>query len=488
MAIFLFNGKNIAYASVDISNQDMQAFQDVSYTQEDVANLVKPSVVRIVQHVKGKITVYPFDIDLKKMEINTLPGKPITQEIDNYISGSGVIINPDGYILTNSHVVSNASIKYQLATSLLTLAVYGKAATLKDSSTTDILKNEEKLRQFEQEALNFLIDKNKFEIEKTLTVLNPSSSKSTLLDLISDGFAVKMISVNDNFYKDGRDAAVIKIEQSNLPSLKLGNSANINTGEKIYIFGYPGSADFNGKNLLEPTFSQGIINGFKNSNDNSFKIFQTDAKISSGSSGGPLLNSKGEIIGLITYASSISENEAGDSFAFAIPSDMVSQIIENNYVQNNQVSFENSNFSTNFKAALAHIQAKKCETALEELSLAGNINEKFQSLTNLNSYQEKCKNIIAAGQSIDTIDTKDAKGEKNSPTMEIVKEYMPWIIAGIVSVIALFVIISIIFLMRKLKKDEQKISELENEAHVENMSHNEAVAYNESEIYKYKSV
>ena len=88
-----------------------------------------------------------------------------------------------------------------------------------------------------------------------------------------------------------RDIALIKIHGYDLPPLKLGNSNNIKIGEKVIAIGNPlGFAN---------TLSSGIISGIRTDLED-YKLIQTTTPISPGSSGGPLLNMNGDVIGLTT--------------------------------------------------------------------------------------------------------------------------------------------------------------------------------------------
>jgi V8-like Glu-specific endopeptidase len=100
-----------------------------------------------------------------------------------------------------------------------------------------------------------------------------------------------------------KDIAVIKIKAVDLPFLKLGNSTNLEVGEVVYSLGNP--------NGYQTTLSQGLISGVRERIG--FDVFQFTAPISGGSSGGPLLNTRGEVIG-ITSASA-----EGQNLNFAVP-------------------------------------------------------------------------------------------------------------------------------------------------------------------------
>jgi S1-C subfamily serine protease len=58
-------------------------------------------------------------------------------------------------------------------------------------------------------------------------------------------------------------------------------------GKKVYVFGFPSTAEINQKTLEKLHLPEGIVSAIKQSSDGNLKVFQTDAKVSQGSSGGP---------------------------------------------------------------------------------------------------------------------------------------------------------------------------------------------------------
>ncbi len=117
------------------------------------------------------------------------------------------------------------------------------------------------------------------------------------------------------------DVAVVKIEADNLPTIKLGNSDNLQVGEWAIAIGNPLG--------LDNTVTTGIISatGRRSSQigvgDKRVDFIQTDAAINPGNSGGPLLNADGEVIGINT---AIIQNAQG--IGFAIPINKAQQIAE----------------------------------------------------------------------------------------------------------------------------------------------------------------
>ncbi len=179
--------------------------------------------------------------------------------------GSGFLISPDGYILTNDHVAGNAT-----------------------------------------------------KIVVTMTNGTKHDAKIIGSDPVSD-------------------VALLKIEGSNLPYLRLSNSDNVEVGEWAIAFGNPfGLFDNNAK----PTVTVGVVSNMgvsftQPSGNNDSRVYknmiQTDAAISSGNSGGPLVNALGEVIGVNTviYSTAQSGRGAGSiGIGFAIPINRVKTIVE----------------------------------------------------------------------------------------------------------------------------------------------------------------
>ena len=125
------------------------------------------------------------------------------------------------------------------------------------------------------------------------------------------------------------DIAVVKIEASDLPVLKMGNSDELKVGEWVAAIGSPFG--------LDNTVTAGIVSAKsrKLPSDQYVPFIQTDVAVNPGNSGGPLFNMKGEVVGINSQIFSTSGGFMG--LSFAIPSNLAMQI-KDQLVKNGKVT------------------------------------------------------------------------------------------------------------------------------------------------------
>lgn len=127
-------------------------------------------------------------------------------------------------------------------------------------------------------------------------------------------------------YDTDYDLAVLKINAEDLVAAEFGNSDDLDLGQNVIAIGNPLGFD------LMNTVTSGIVSGLNRQitiNEKSMTLIQTDAAINSGNSGGPLINKKGQVIGINSSKMSASYSEASiEGIGFAIPSNEASRIVE----------------------------------------------------------------------------------------------------------------------------------------------------------------
>jgi serine protease Do len=242
----------------------------------NVANKAGKAVVSIsterTTHVKGGKRMFYFspygdesplgNDDVFRRFFDDFFGEMPDRDYKQVGLGSGVIIDPSGYILTNQHVIDQAD-KIKV--------------TLSDG------------REFKGEIKG----------------------------------------------QDARsDLAVIKIDAKDLPAAELGNSEKLRIGEWVVAIGNPFGFALEG---AEPTVTVGVISALHRSlgkilsrNRDYTDLLQTDAAINPGNSGGPLVNLKGEVVGINVAIFSTSGGYQGIGFAIPINAAkrIISQLIE----------------------------------------------------------------------------------------------------------------------------------------------------------------
>lgn len=119
---------------------------------------------------------------------------------------------------------------------------------------------------------------------------------------------------------EASDIAVLKISASKITPLPIGDSNDVKVGELVFAIGNPYG--------LHETVTNGIISatGRREMSDTGREFFQTSAAINPGNSGGPLVNVRGEIIGINTWIASSTGGSEG--LGFAIPSNTARRVLD----------------------------------------------------------------------------------------------------------------------------------------------------------------
>lgn len=118
-------------------------------------------------------------------------------------------------------------------------------------------------------------------------------------------------------YDVDKDIVIININDKNFPSIRIGDVHSLKVGQRVYAIGNPMG--------LENTISEGIISGLRSYDSLKKNYIQITASISPGSSGGAVVNEKGELIGIST-----ATFEDGQNLNFAIPIDEILTVKKSN--------------------------------------------------------------------------------------------------------------------------------------------------------------
>jgi serine protease Do len=168
--------------------------------------------------------------------------------------GSGFVIDPDGYIMTNAHVVSGAQ-----------------------------------------------------RVQIVLPADNVDGTLATALSGKTHLVAAHIVGIATEL-----DLALLKIDGMKLPALSLATYSQVRQGETVFAFGSPIG--------LRNSLTHGLVSAVARQIDPDSPLIyiQTDAPINPGNSGGPLVNIRGEVVGVNTFI--ISQSGGNEGLGFAIPS------------------------------------------------------------------------------------------------------------------------------------------------------------------------
>jgi serine protease Do len=246
---------SVAAAAAPLDDSSVGALLSLDQAMETLAARVTPAIVNVAVTSKSKPETGgdgPEDQLPDGIQQFFGPrGQRRQPQIEHGI-GSGVIISPDGYIVTNNHVIDGS-------------------------------------------------------VDIRVTMSNRKILKAKLIG--ADPLT---------------DLAVIKVDGGNLPSIPWGDSTALHPGQTVLAFGNPFGFRF--------TVTRGIVSALNRPNpfsDNARKpgeFIQTDAAINPGNSGGPLVNVRGEVIGINTFLISSSGQFAG--MGFAIPTQIVKPTVD----------------------------------------------------------------------------------------------------------------------------------------------------------------
>lgn len=148
----------------------------------------------------------------------------------------------------------------------------------------------------------------------------------TNVHVISGASSIRAVTYSDRTYDvtdivgydSNADIAVLKIEAAGLEALSFGDSDSLKVGEKVIAAGNPAGLAF--------TVTEGIVSAFRKAQNN-INYIQTDVPINPGNSGGPLINAKGEIVGINNFKVGGSFEGLGFAIASNDASDAVDRLI-----------------------------------------------------------------------------------------------------------------------------------------------------------------
>jgi len=274
-------------------------------------------------------------VNLPKPDANMNPtATVISVDLTVGITGSGFFVGSTGYIVTAGHVAycfTQENFAQDPSTRIFVM-----------TQSFDVL-----LQALQQQAnynynpaqqaalLTYMQNNGQFKttpIRVIYVVLG--KVKATLTEIEAKGWVARVVTVSPYIE---RDLALLKVEGlTNCPVLTIGDSDKITTGYNVYMLGFPDVLSFqlpSAQTILAPSMTSGIISAERITNFDT-PCFQTDASITHGMSGGPGLNTNGEVIGICSRGSVTEANQEAAGFNFLIQSNVLESLLTESSISN----------------------------------------------------------------------------------------------------------------------------------------------------------
>lgn len=297
------------------------------------------------------------------------------EKISASFSGTGFIVSPDGYIITNAHVVladeDYKSVLFNAVVNNLQASLYAEASKWYQISDDD---QEKVVQILLNKMLNYLGEYGSIQnTEDDFYVLSGVASSEADFDakkwpasVEKKGTMVENIGGESTW---GRDIAVLKIEKTNLPTVTLGDSNKVQVGDQVFVIGYPGGASgipgivkFTAETAQEPSTNAGMISS-KKKLLSGVEVLQTNAQINKGNSGGPVYNDKGEVIGIATFkAGGFGGAAMIENINYMMPVNLAKQFM-------NELNIENTHslVDKKYSEGLTAFWKKDCTAAIKRM-------------------------------------------------------------------------------------------------------------------------
>ena len=280
---------------------------------------------------------------------------------DSIDQGTGWAVTSDGYIVTNHHVVDfsqadarhdiginsdgssssdSVSAAHQIENQLEGIAWGATPLSISNSASSALVKL----------ATSWVMEQSKLAtFHQSISVGGGQSVNAVQPTSKMNGYRARIVKTSNSEWPS-RDVAVLKIHAENLPVIPLGDDSTLQVGDSVHALGYPGAASFARdvnsapSSTVTATVTSGQVTN-RIAEQGGFEAIENTAVINQGSSGGPLLNSDGQAIGIVTAGT----REAGGAFFYAEPVSVVKQYLraagvplDEQKVSPDQVTFDDS--------------------------------------------------------------------------------------------------------------------------------------------------
>ncbi|MBS1758513.1 MAG: trypsin-like peptidase domain-containing protein [Bacteroidetes bacterium] len=326
----------------------------------------------------------------------------MSEELNTTMLGSGFVITPDGYVVTNAHVIdaSDESTKQSFAQQAFAKIINQDIADIETSMG----------RKATDEEVKSLTDAESWYFSQTLTVDEIKTEYSVILGVTGKDGAIVPMTVPAQVVTrgepiPGKDVAILKLQDKHTyPTIRIGDDTQMSTGDPVYVLGYPGVATFHPliseESMTEATLTTGLVSARKKMKGG-WDVLQIDAAITHGNSGGPVMNDKGEVIGLATFGSADEQRgQEVQGMNFIVPATIVKEFLEKGNVKPAM-----SDISLAYEAAMNLFDKSSFKKALKKFQEVKEMNPSFPFIDKYikDTQTNIDKGLDKGGDGIDTL-------------------------------------------------------------------------------------
>ncbi len=321
----------------------------------------------------------------------------IEQEEQITATGTGFFLTGDGYVATNCHLIDrdNGFIRRQFILTAFQSITDASISALESSWATTFTEQQRSLLYNTYASVySRLFSMVLHDLKKNIYVVyrndrenkGPSSEKKPAV-IVVKGQPMP-----------GKDIAILKIETDRqMPVLSIAGARLPEVGGQLFVYGYPGPVTNNdfvaARSAIEPTLTTGIVSAIKES-VNGWPIIQMDANINHGSSGGPVCNEDGEVVGLTTFGSIENTGGLAAGLNFAIPVDILDE-----YIDSAGISPKLSRATELFSQGLSLFKDQYYRSARRKFEEVSRLNNGYPGIY---TFMAECRSNIEKGNNRDT--------------------------------------------------------------------------------------
>lgn len=318
-----------------------------------------------------------------------------------YASGTGFFVTGDGYLVTNCHIIDRDS----------------QFVRRKFIQSTFQEVTEANIRSLENSWQMTLTEDQRTQLANAYSVIYSQVSSMIIFDLKREIYAQFRVDEEGKVVTrrmpaaviikgrpmPGKDVAILKVDSvQQMPTLGLARDSLVRIGEPVLVYGYPEPVTSNTylarETSVEPSLTAGVVSAIKKS-IGGWPVIQMDAVITHGSSGSPVCNNRGQVIGLATFGSiDQAASNLASGFNFSIPSFMIRQYLDSVGVQPVM-----SDATRSFNRGLDYFFRGFYNKALRRFEVVRKLNEHYPEL---GYYLRECHNRIDAGQDKEAMNRK----------------------------------------------------------------------------------